>query len=121
MMAAHQVELKAPKILGAALGILLLAGLWTLLAGAVTAVVEAWIAFSNPGNLLDAARVGDAWGPLGRDWPGRLVPRCTAFWLEADRATPLVGAIGFPLKWTTRLSRSNQPGAQPYRVVVKRR
>ena len=51
MTAAHQVELKAPKMLAAVLGILLLAGLWTPLAGAVTAVVEAWIAFSNPGNL----------------------------------------------------------------------
>ena len=51
MAAAHQVELEAAKILGAALGILLLAGLWTPVAGAVTAVVEAWIAFSNPGKL----------------------------------------------------------------------
>ena len=51
MTAAHQVELEAPRILGAVLGILLLAGLWTPLAGAVTAVVEAWIAFSNPGKL----------------------------------------------------------------------
>ena len=51
MTAAHQVELEAPKILGAALGILLLAGLWTPFAGAVTAVVEAWIAVSNPGKL----------------------------------------------------------------------
>ena len=51
MTAAHQVELEAPKVLGAALGVLLLAGLWTPLAGAVTAVVEAWIAFSYPGHL----------------------------------------------------------------------
>ena len=48
---ANQVELEAPKILGAALGILLLVGLWTPLAGAVTAVVEAWNAFSHPGKL----------------------------------------------------------------------
>ena len=51
MTVAHQVALEAPKVLGAVLGILLLAGLWTPVAGAVTAVVEAWIAFSHPGDL----------------------------------------------------------------------
>ena len=51
MTAAHQVELEAPKILGAVSGILLLAGLWTPVSGAGTAVVEAWLAFSHPSHL----------------------------------------------------------------------
>ena len=48
--AAPHVELAAPQILGAAAGALLLAGLWTPLAGSLVAIVEAWIAFSHPGN-----------------------------------------------------------------------
>ena len=51
MTMSHQIELEVLKILGAASGILLLAGLWTPLAGAVTAIVEAWIAFSDPRNV----------------------------------------------------------------------
>ena len=39
------------RIVGAAAGVLLLAGLWTPIAGAVAAVVEAWIACIHPGNL----------------------------------------------------------------------
>jgi len=47
---APHVEFAAPQILGAAAGALLLAGLWTPLAGSLVAIVEAWIAFSHPGN-----------------------------------------------------------------------
>ena len=49
--AAAHFELAAPQILAAAAGILLLAGLWTPVAGVVAAIAEAWIAYSNPGNL----------------------------------------------------------------------
>ena len=42
----------APQVIAAAGGILLLLGLYTPLAGVAAAIVEAWIAFSHPGNLL---------------------------------------------------------------------
>jgi putative oxidoreductase len=47
---APRFEAAVPQILGAAAGVLLLAGLWTPVAGAVVAILEAWIAFSQPGN-----------------------------------------------------------------------
>ena len=37
----------APRIIGVGAGILLLAGLWTPLVGALIAIVELWIAFSH--------------------------------------------------------------------------
>jgi uncharacterized membrane protein YphA (DoxX/SURF4 family) len=40
-----------PEILGAVAGILILAGLWTPVAGTVAAAVELWIAFSQPNNM----------------------------------------------------------------------
>jgi len=46
----------APPVIAAGAGVLLLLGLYTPLAGVVAAIVEAWIAFSYPGNL---------WGPMG--------------------------------------------------------
>ena len=39
-----------PQSIGAPAGILLLAGLWTPVAGAIVALVEVWIAFSRGGN-----------------------------------------------------------------------
>jgi putative oxidoreductase len=39
-----------PQGIGAAAGILLVAGLWTPLAGVLAASVELWIAVSSPGN-----------------------------------------------------------------------
>ena len=68
--AAHQVELEAPKVLGAAVGILLLAGLWTPLAGAVTVVVEAWIAFSHPAKLWMPLSMGVLGASLAMIGPG---------------------------------------------------
>jgi putative oxidoreductase len=43
------------QIIAACAGILLMAGLWTPLAGVLVAVVESWILFSHP---------GDGWVPL---------------------------------------------------------
>jgi putative oxidoreductase len=40
----------APRVLGALAGLLLIAGLWTPVAGVVTACVEVWLAFSSPEN-----------------------------------------------------------------------
>jgi len=40
----------APQLIGAALGTLLLAGLWTPLTGSLIAIVELWIAFTGSAN-----------------------------------------------------------------------
>ena len=47
---APQVVPVAPQIIGVGAGILLLAGLWTPLVGALITVVELWVAFSHPGD-----------------------------------------------------------------------
>lgn len=39
-----------PEFVGAGLGIFVLVGLWTPLAGTLVAVVELWIAYSHPGD-----------------------------------------------------------------------
>ena len=44
-------ELAVPQIVGAACGILIVAGLWTPLAGTVAAAAEAWIALSHPTDM----------------------------------------------------------------------
>ena len=46
----HPLAFLAPQMIGATAGILLLAGLWTPVAGAIVALVEVWIAFSRGGN-----------------------------------------------------------------------
>ena len=40
----------APQVIGALAGLLLIAGLWTPVAGTVTACAEAWVAFSSPAH-----------------------------------------------------------------------
>ena len=40
----------APQVIGALAGVLLIAGLWTPVAGVVTACAEAWVAFSSPAH-----------------------------------------------------------------------
>ena len=40
----------APQVIGALAGLLLIAGLWTPVAGVVTACAEAWVAFSSPAH-----------------------------------------------------------------------
>jgi len=41
-----------PPLVAAGAGVLLLLGLYTPIAGVVAAIVETWIAFSHPGNLI---------------------------------------------------------------------
>src|SRR5271157_4563756 len=41
----------APQVIGALAGVLLMAGLWTPVAGVVTACAEAWVAFSSPAHV----------------------------------------------------------------------
>jgi uncharacterized membrane protein YphA (DoxX/SURF4 family) len=40
----------APQLIGALAGLLLIAGLWTPVAGVVTACAETWVAFSLPAH-----------------------------------------------------------------------
>lgn len=40
----------APQIVGAAAGLLILGGLWTPVVGVLAGMVEAWIAFTQPGT-----------------------------------------------------------------------
>ncbi len=48
---APDVELAVWQVLGLVAGVLILAGLWTPVAGMVAAGVEMWIAFSQPGHM----------------------------------------------------------------------
>jgi putative oxidoreductase len=41
-------------MVGAAVGLLILGGLWTPVAGVIAAIVEAWIGFSQPGIRASA-------------------------------------------------------------------
>ena len=86
----------APPIIAAGAGVLLLAGLYTPVAGIVGALVEAWIAFSHPGNLwaliglmglsLSLAMIGPgAWSIDARLF-GRKQIDPSNFERESDRA-----------------------------------
>ena len=48
----------APQVIGALAGLLLIAGLWTPLAGAMAACAEAWIAFSSAADARIPALLG---------------------------------------------------------------
>jgi len=48
--AVPHLEASVPQIIGAVCGILIFAGLWTPVAGGITAAAEVWIAFSQPRN-----------------------------------------------------------------------
>ena len=49
--AGPQAGLVVLPIVGAAAGLLMLGGLWTPVAGMLAGMVEAWIAFTQPGTL----------------------------------------------------------------------
>ena len=48
---APHFDLAVPQIVGAVCGILIVAGLWTPLAGTAAAAVQVWIALSQPKDL----------------------------------------------------------------------
>ncbi len=54
-LGAHLREAVPCELIAAGAGLLLLAGLWTPMAGALVAIVELWFAFSRP---------NDPWTPL---------------------------------------------------------
>ncbi|HXJ41538.1 MAG TPA: DoxX family protein [Bryobacteraceae bacterium] len=57
--AASSATIVVPQIIGVAVGILLLVGLWTPVAGALAAIVEVWIAASR-----FLSQSGDPWMPI---------------------------------------------------------
>jgi hypothetical protein len=75
-----------PAILLLGVGILLIAGLWTPIAGATVALTEAWKMLMLPGDRsvwLLLATVGAALAMLVRT--RLVVHRCSPLWLEAPR------------------------------------
>jgi putative oxidoreductase len=59
VLEASPLTIVVPQIIGAAAGILLLAGLWTPVAGVLAAAVKVWIASSRVWS-----HSGDPWIPL---------------------------------------------------------
>ena len=56
VLASPSLTTIVPQIIGIGAGILLLAGLWTPVAGTVAAIVQVWIVLSR-----DFSRSGDPW------------------------------------------------------------
>jgi len=54
-IAAPLHTVAAPQVIGALAGVLLIAGLWTPVAGCVAAGAEAWVAFSSPVHVWNCA------------------------------------------------------------------
>ena len=59
-----------PQSIGALAGVLLVAGLWTPVTGVLTAIVEAWIAFSIPNSAAFSAVLGVLGATLAMIGPG---------------------------------------------------
>jgi uncharacterized membrane protein YphA (DoxX/SURF4 family) len=69
--AAHpHFDIAVPQIVGAACGILIVAGLWTPLAGTVAAAVEVWIALSQPKYMWTSIVLGVLVASLAMIGPG---------------------------------------------------
>ncbi|HTV15334.1 MAG TPA: hypothetical protein VME68_11500 [Acidobacteriaceae bacterium] len=59
-----------PETIGAFLGIFILTGLWTPVAGTLIAIVEVWIALSRAGNAFPAVLLAVLGGTLAMIGPG---------------------------------------------------
>jgi len=59
-----------PQSIGALAGVLLVAGLWTPVTGVLTAIVEAWIAFSVPNSAVFPTILGVLGASLAMIGPG---------------------------------------------------
>jgi uncharacterized membrane protein YphA (DoxX/SURF4 family) len=64
------MALAAPHLVAAVAGIFLLVGLWTPVAGIVTAVIELWISFSNSGDPSTALLLAAIGASLAMIGPG---------------------------------------------------
>ena len=49
---ALRFEIAVPELLGAAAGVLIIAGLWTPVTGIIASAVQGWLAFSRPNGAL---------------------------------------------------------------------
>ena len=67
---APYLQLAIPQIFGAVAGVLIIAGLWTPVAGTVAAAVELWIAFSQPNNVSTAVILAVLGASLAMIGPG---------------------------------------------------
>ena len=67
---APHLQLAIPQIFGAVAGVLIIAGLWTPVAGTVAAAVELWIAFSQPNNVSTAVILAVLGASLAMIGPG---------------------------------------------------
>ena len=66
----HPHGMVVPEIIGAVLGLFILAGLWTPVAGALVATVEAWIALAGRGDARIAIVLAVLGGTLAMIGPG---------------------------------------------------
>jgi putative oxidoreductase len=64
------VEQAVPVLTGSVLGLFILAGLWTPAAGALVAVVQAWIALTGSGDEFTAIILAALGGTLAMIGPG---------------------------------------------------
>ena len=67
---APTTGLMTPEITGAVLGLFILTGLWTPVAGAMIAVVEVWVALSGAGDVWIPIILGVLGGTLAMIGPG---------------------------------------------------
>jgi len=82
---APPISLAVIHVLAIAAGILLLAGLWTPIAGVLLAIIEIWSAFTHPHDpwsYILLATLGAALAMLG---PGAWSVDARPFWMEAHR------------------------------------
>jgi len=86
----------APQVIGAVAGLLLIAGLWTPVAGVAVACAEAWVAFSSPARAGIPAALAGAGRDVGADRARRVVRRCTPLRQEALRPSRAAAPLGCP-------------------------
>jgi hypothetical protein len=75
-----------------------MAGLWTPVAGVLAAIVEAWIAFSNPEQHRFSVHHRGPRRYPSDDRPWRLVVGCLALRQKAYRTSGALGAFELYLK-----------------------
>jgi putative oxidoreductase len=64
------LEAAVPVFIGSVLGLFMLAGLWTPVAGTLVAVVQVWIALTGSGDALTAIILAALGGTLAMIGPG---------------------------------------------------
>jgi len=67
---SHTAGVIVPEVAGAVLGLFILAGLWTPVAGALVAAVEVWIMFAGNGDAWMAVILAVLGGTLAMIGPG---------------------------------------------------